>query len=72
MSTSGLFKKYIWLVDVIYSSGGITREEIDRRWSRCSLNEDHENGIPERTFHAPGVLLSNAGNVQTELLLRPG
>ena len=51
MSTSGLFKKYIWLVDVIYSSSVITREEIDRRWSRSSLNEDHENGIPERTFH---------------------
>lgn len=28
----------------------ISRDEIDRRWSTCSLNERHEARIPKRTF----------------------
>lgn len=50
-NSSILFNRYIWLIDLIYSAGYITREEIDRRWSRASLNFDHESMIPERTFH---------------------
>lgn len=50
-NSSVLFNRYIWLIDLIYSAGYITREEIDRRWSRASLNFDHESMIPERTFH---------------------
>lgn len=50
-NSSVLFNRYIWLIDLIYSAGYITREEIDRRWSRASLNFYHESMIPERTFH---------------------
>lgn len=50
-NSSILFNRYIRLIDLIYSAGYITREEIDRRWSRASLNFDHESMIPERTFH---------------------
>ncbi len=50
-NSSTLFNRYIWLVDLIYSAGHITRDEIDRRWSRSSLNYEHESQIPERTFH---------------------
>ena len=50
-NSSVLFNRYIWLIDLIYSAGYITREEIDSRWSRTSLNFDHESMIPERTFH---------------------
>ena len=50
-NSSVLFNRYIWLVELIYSVGHISREEIDRRWSRSSLNYDHETQIPERTFH---------------------
>lgn len=50
-NSSVLFNRYIWLIDLIYSAGYITREEIDHRWSRASLNFDHESKIPERTFH---------------------
>lgn len=50
-NSSILFNRYIWLIDLIYSAGYITREEIDRRWSRAALNFDHESMIPERTFH---------------------
>lgn len=27
-----LFKRYIWLVDLIYRNDGITRDEINRSW----------------------------------------
>lgn len=47
-----LFACYIWLADTILSAGRITKDEIDHRWSRnMYLNEDHEDVIPERTFH---------------------
>lgn len=45
-----LLNRYLWLLDTIYSAGYITREEIDRRWSRSAISED-ETCIPERTFH---------------------
>ena len=51
-SSAQLFRCYIWLVDTIYAAGHITREEIDHKWARnYTLNDMHENAIPERTFH---------------------
>lgn len=46
---SELFKKYIWLVDVIHRHGPLTFAEINRRWHQSSLC----NGcnIALRTFH---------------------
>ena len=41
---------YLWLMDAI-ASGHLTREDIDRRWSRCRYNDDHEDQFPERRFH---------------------
>ncbi len=51
MAQSELFKRYIWLVDLIYRNDGITRDEINRCWSRAYLNDGKECEIPERTFH---------------------
>lgn len=51
MKKAELFNRYLWLIDLIYQSGGITRDEINRRWSRSVLNERAESEIPERTFH---------------------
>lgn len=51
MAQSELFKRYIWLVDLIYRNDGITRDEINRCWCRSCLNTDGEDEIPERTFH---------------------
>lgn len=48
---ANLFNRYLWLAQVIYSAGRITREEIDRKWAKSSLNDNHESTIPERTFH---------------------
>lgn len=47
---ANLFNKYIWLADVIYAAGQISKEEIDRKWANCSLNENHDATIPRRTF----------------------
>lgn len=46
-----LFNRYIWLTELIYSAGRITREDINRRWAMSSLNEEQSSSIPERTFH---------------------
>ena len=51
MAQTELFKRYIWLVDLIYRNDGITRDQINRFWSRSYLNNDNEDEIPERTFH---------------------
>ena len=46
-----LLKKYIWLVDTIRSVGHISREDISRKWSYSSANENKEPGYPESSFH---------------------
>lgn len=51
MAAPELFNRYIWLVDLIYRTGGITRDEINRRWSHSLYNVNGEDEIPERTFH---------------------
>lgn len=49
-STSNLFNRYVWLVDVIYRTGQITFEQINEKWSNSRLNDSSED-IPLRTFH---------------------
>lgn len=44
-----LLHKYLWLVDTIYRSDGITFEQINDRWLRNDLSEGIE--LPKRTFH---------------------
>lgn len=51
MASTAQFKRYLWLVDVIYSAGEITRDEINRRWANSVCNENKESVYPERTFH---------------------
>ena len=45
------FNRYVWLIDVISRYGHISKRDIDDLWCSSSLNENHEKGIPERTFH---------------------
>ena len=51
MASTTQFKRYLWLVDVIYSAGEITRDEINRRWANSACNENKESVYAERTFH---------------------
>lgn len=40
----------MWLVDLLYTYGALSKPEIDDYWSRSSLNEIGESRIPKRTF----------------------
>lgn len=49
--TPSLYTRLIWLLGTIYSSGPVTKQEIDRRWLESPLNTDHEDGYEARSFH---------------------
>ena len=45
-----LFKRYVWLLDLIQRSGGIDYEGINRSWrENYRLNDNHES-LPKRTL----------------------
>lgn len=44
----GLFKRYIWLVDIIYQAGKIDFESINAKWARSPLSDS--NSLPKKTF----------------------
>ncbi len=48
--TGDLFKRYVWLIDVVNHAGKLTYEEISNLWERSQLNEDH-SPLALRTFH---------------------
>ena len=51
MTPTALFNRYIWLVELLSYSKGLSKEEIDLRWRNSALNEDPDcEGIPRRTF----------------------
>ncbi len=64
-NTALLLSRYIWLIDTINSAGYITREEIDRRWSRSLLSEG-ETTIPERTFHRWRIAIEELFQISIE------
>lgn len=43
------FKRYIWMLDTIYRTGGIRKKELIKRWTESPLNDEHKV-IAERTF----------------------
>jgi len=47
---ANLFQKYVWLTDVLYTSGKLTYEQICNKWRSSDLNERHDSTIPKRTF----------------------
>lgn len=47
---SNLFKRYVWLIDVVNHAGKITYDEISNLWESSPLNEDKET-LALRTFH---------------------
>lgn len=52
MSVSQL-KRVLWAINEILSASthGISREELSDKWANSSMNDNKEEGIPERTFH---------------------
>ena len=60
-----LFNRYIWLVDTIYNSrGGITLEEINRKWVRHPMSGG--NCIPLRTFHNHRVAIEELFDINID------
>jgi hypothetical protein len=48
--TAQLFKRYVWLVDVLGFDKRLTFKEINDLWLRSDINEEKED-FPIRTFH---------------------
>ena len=44
------FKRYIWLIDLLYKRGHATFEQISRAWAFSPVNVTGESKLPERTF----------------------
>lgn len=47
-NTATLFRRYLWLLEVISSAGRITLDEIRERWKRNELSGGEE--LPRKTF----------------------
>jgi ribose 1,5-bisphosphokinase PhnN len=64
-----LLNRYIWLLDTLYTAGSLSREEIDRRWSRSSLTTVQLPAsiatIENEVFHACAKLISVVFDVFT-------
>ena len=50
MTSVRQFQRYIWLVDLLYSRGALTRQQINDYWQNAALNDEDEAAIPRRTF----------------------
>ena len=48
--SGNVYKRYVWLLDLINRSNGITLKQISNKWQQCNLNETGER-LPPRTFH---------------------
>ena len=42
MASINQFKRYMWLMDVIYSAGEIASEEIDCRWVGSPYDDERD------------------------------
>lgn len=43
------FKKYLWILNKLYTTGGISYKELVKEWEHSVLN-DESSSIPKRTF----------------------
>lgn len=43
-------QRYVWLINTISQKGGISKEDLDRKWANSSVNDSHESVYPKRTF----------------------
>lgn len=40
---SRFLQRYVWLINTISQVGSISKDEIDRKWARSSVNDAREN-----------------------------
>lgn len=49
--TIDILKKYIWILQKLYLSGGMTYKELMEYWEISPINDEKERRIPPRTFY---------------------
>lgn len=50
MTPTSLFARYLWLIELLSYSKGLSKSEIDSRWANSVFNDDGKKTIPRRTF----------------------
>lgn len=50
MTSAKLLRKYFWMLRA-FQSGPISKAEIEERWSRASINDDHRSTIAKSSFY---------------------
>lgn len=50
MTPTSVFSRYLWLIELLSYSNGLSKNEIDSRWANSVINDDGETTIPRRTF----------------------
>ena len=50
MTPTTLFNRYLWLIELLSYSKGLSKSEIDSRWANSVFNDDGKGTIPRRTF----------------------
>lgn len=50
MTPTTLFARYLWLIELLSYSKGLSKSEIDSRWANSVFNDDGKGTIPRRTF----------------------
>lgn len=50
MTPTSIFARYLWLIELLSYSKGLSKNEIDSRWANSVINDDGETTIPRRTF----------------------
>lgn len=50
MTPTLLFNRYLWLIELLSYSKGLSKNEIDSRWANSVFNDDGKKTIPRRTF----------------------
>ena len=64
-------KRYIWLLDIVYSQGPITKEEIDLAWAESVLHKEPQPIIPRESFNRYRQALYKIFNIRIACNRRP-
>jgi len=57
-------KRYIWLLDIIYSKGPITKEDIDVAWADSVTNTEKQSSIPRESFNRYRAAIYEIFNIE--------
>lgn len=67
-----LFRRYVWLLDLIASRDGISHKEISKAWEKSSLNDYPGTPLPKRTLHNHIQAIEEMFDIKIESLRQAG